>query len=244
MAKPKFLYDNRFDDATPVASTTAAGDFNVLNLRDWRPFTWWKPTAIPATVTVDSGSAQARDYALVYGEAGTYEARGSTDNFSASNVLLATITLTATGLGLAVFASQSFRYTRLTIPSGSPPAVAIAAIGVALEAPNVLYEPFGPIDREVHGHTNRNEVGHALGRIVEFESWRAEILLKNVSRSWARNSFIPAWKSNLRGSPFGFIWDADLPGDVRLVAAGEKLSIPHHTESLCDVGFEVEGIAP
>jgi hypothetical protein len=245
MAKPKFLYDNRFSDATPVASSTAAGDFNVLNLRDWRPFTWWKPTAVPATVTVDSVSAQARDYALVYGEAGTYEARGSTDNFSASNVLLATITLTATGLGLAVFASQSFRYTRLTIPSGSPPAVAIAAIGAALEAPVFFDGEFSPIDRKVHGHTNRNESCHAIGRIVEFESWESQLRFKNVSWTWARDTFLPAWKSKLRGQPFGFCWDSGtFPGDIRLVAAGEKLAIPHRAGSLCDVEIDVEGVAP
>ena len=245
MAKPRFLYDNRFSDATPVASSTAAGDFNVLNLRDFRPFTWWKPASIPATVTVDSGSAKARDYFLIYAEAGTYEARGSTDNFSASNVLLATIVLTATGLALAVFNSASYRYTRLTIPSGSPPAVAIAVIGAALEAPVFFDGSFSPIDRKVHGHTNRNENGHALGRIVEFESWESDILLKNVAWSWARDTFVPAWKASLRGSPFGFVWDSDLyPGDVRLVAAGEKLSVPHRAGSLCDVEIDVEGVAP
>jgi hypothetical protein len=245
MARPKFLYDNRFSDATPVASSTAAGDFNVLNFRDWRPFTWWKPASIPATVTVDSGTSKARDFLLVYGEAGTYEARGSTDNFSASNVLLATLVLSATGLGLVTFASVSHRYTRLTIPSGAAPAVAIAVIGAALEAPVFLEGEFGPIDREVHGHTNRNEAGHALGRIVNFESWASQIVLKNVAWSWARDTFVPAWKSSLRGSPFGFVWDSDtFPGDVRLVAAGKDLAIPHRAGQLCDVEIDVEGVAP
>lgn len=55
MAKPKFLFDNRFDDAVPAASSTAPGDFNVLNLRAWRPHLFWKPNAMPATVTVNSG---------------------------------------------------------------------------------------------------------------------------------------------------------------------------------------------
>src|SRR3990172_8530193 len=64
---PKILYDNRLKDATPVASSTAAGDFNVLNLRDWKAFTWWKPQSLPATVTVDCGVARAADYAFVYG---------------------------------------------------------------------------------------------------------------------------------------------------------------------------------
>jgi hypothetical protein len=99
-AKPKFLYDNRLNDGTPVASTTAAGNFNVLNLRDWRPFTWWKPVSLPATVTVDSGVARPADYALIYGHdlhdaQVAVEIRGSTDNFVASDVLVAVSNLLA-----------------------------------------------------------------------------------------------------------------------------------------------------
>ncbi len=245
MAKPKFLYDNRFADATPVASSTETGDFNVLNLRDWRPYTWWKPTAIPATVTVDSGSARARDYMLVYGEAGVYEARGSTDNFGASNVLLGTLTLTETGLGLVTFNSASHRYTRLTLPSGSPRAVAICAIGAALVSPVYLEGQFDPIYRRVHGQSNRNENGHPLGRAVYFEEWSAQITLRDVSWTWARDSFIPAWKTHLRGSPFGFVWDSDLyPGDVRLVQAGDRFRGPHRAGSFADIDIELEGVAP
>lgn len=245
MAKPKFLYDNRFDDATPVASSTAAGDFNVLNLRDWRAYTWWKPASIPATVTVDSGSAKARDYLLVYGEAGTYEARGSTDNFGASNVLLGTLVLAKTGLGLITFASASHRYTRLTIPSGAAPAVAIAAIGSALEAPVFLEGQFSPIDRKVVGQRNRNENGHPLGSVVYFEEWEERILLPNVAWSWARDTFVPAWKAHLRGSPWAFAWESALyPEDVILVSSGDSLRIPHRAGSLCDVEVEAMGVLP
>jgi hypothetical protein len=195
-------------------------------------------------VTVDSGSARARDFFLVYGEAGTYEARGSTDNFVGSNVLLGTVTLTETGLGLVAFASASHRYTRLSIASGTP-AVAIAAIGAALESPVFLDGEFSPIDRKVHGNTNRNENGHPLGRAVYFESWMETIRLVNVSWTWARSSFLPAWKTHLRGSPFGFAWETDTYAtDVRLVQAGDEVRMPHRAGALADVEFEVQGVAP
>jgi hypothetical protein len=97
----------------------------------------------------------------------------------------------------------------------------------------------------VHGQTNRNEAGHALGRIVNFESWKSQILLTNVSWTWARDTFTPAWKTHLRGSPFGFCWDSETyPGDVRLVAAGQNFAAPHRAGSLCDVQIDVEGVAP
>ena len=62
MSRPAILYDNRLADAAPAASDTAAGDFDVANLADWRPFTWWRPATMPATVTVDSGAAAPVDY--------------------------------------------------------------------------------------------------------------------------------------------------------------------------------------
>jgi len=250
MAKPKFLYDNRLNDATPVASSTAAGDFNVLNLRDWRPYTWWKPSAMPATVTVDCGSAKAADYALIYGhdlftQGATVEIRGSTDNFSASDVLVATSTPGSNDPKLLTFSSQSFRYWRLRFTGSTAPSIAIGVIGAALEAPVYFEGSFSPIDRKVQGQTNRNENGHPLGRAVLFESWEARIRLPNVAWSWARDTFMPAWKTHLRGSPFGFIWESDLyPGDVRLVQAGDELQLPHRAGSLADVEISVEGIAP
>lgn len=250
MAKPKFLYDNRLADAVPVASSTAVGDFNVQNLTAWRPYLWWQPAAMPATVTVDCGAPKPADYALLYGhnlfsKAATVEIRGSTDNFAASDVLVATSAPASDLPVLLTFVSVSFRYWRVRVTGANAPSLAIAAIGAALVAPVYLEGTFNPIDRNVEGATNRNENGHPLGRVVYFETWKTTLQLPNVTWTWARNSFLPVWKSTLRGQPFGFIWDSDLfPEDVRLVQGGDKVSIPHRSGSLCDVQFDVQGVAP
>jgi hypothetical protein len=250
VARPKFLYDNRFADATPVASSTAAGDYNVLNLRDWRPYTWWKPSAMPATVTVDAGSAKAADYALIYGhdlftQGATVEVRSSTDNFSASDVLQASSTPASNDPVLLTFNSASFRYWRLRFTGATAPSIAIGVIGAALESTEYFDGEFDPVRRRVHATTNRNENGHPLGRAVLFESWEHQLKLPNVAWSWARDTFIPAWKSHLRGSPFGFVWESALyPGDVHLVQAGDDLRVPHRAGSLCDVIIDVDGVAP
>ena len=86
MQNPKIFHDNRLADGTPVASSTASG-YNVLNLRDFRPYTWWKPDAMPATVTVDSGKPMQADSVFLCGhDLGTQgtvvEVRGSDDNFA------------------------------------------------------------------------------------------------------------------------------------------------------------------
>jgi hypothetical protein len=192
----------------------------------------------------------AADYALIYGHdlftrGATLEVRGSTDNFSASNDLLATRLATSDDPLLVMFSLAQYRYWRMGLTGAAAPQLAIAAIGAALEAPKFIDGQFSPVDREVEGQTNRSENGHPLGRIVRFESWAARIQLRNVAWSWARDTFLPAWKKHLRGSPFGFVWESDLyPGDVRLVQAGDDLRIPHRAGALADVEIDVKGIAP
>lgn len=121
MGYPKIFHDNRLDDATPVASTTATG-YDVLNLRDFRPYTEWQPTALPATVTVDCAVAKAADYGLVWGnDLHTHgvraEFRGSTDNFSASDVLLGQVSPPSGGKAglLAEWTSAEYRYWRKSL---------------------------------------------------------------------------------------------------------------------------------
>lgn len=194
--------------------------------------------------------AGTADSLFVYGhdlatQGATIEVRGSLDNFVSNDVLIASLKPLSDAPALVFFNSQWYRYWRATFTGANAPSLAIVAIGAALESTVFFEHSFSPIDREVHGHTNRNEDGHALGTIVNFESWEHDILLKDVAWSWARDTFVPAWKTHLRGSPFGFIWDSDLyPGDVRLVAREGKLSIPHRHGSKCDVRFKIKGVAP
>lgn len=240
---PKIFYESRFADAAPVASTTASG-YSVLNVRDWRPYTWWKATVLPATITVDCGVARAADYLLVYGEAATYEVRGSTDNFAASDVPLGSVTLTALGFGLVLFASVSYRYWRLRQTGSGTPAVAIAAPGAALEFPRRMASGFDPIGRSVEGQSNRSERGHPLGSVIDFEEWSGSLSFKNLSQSWVRGTFVPAWKTHLRGSPFLFAWDpVDHASELYLVKAGPGYKTPHGVGQYCDLQFDVKGVA-
>ncbi|MFN7725146.1 MAG: hypothetical protein ACK5QH_08765 [Rubrivivax sp.] len=248
MAKPHIFYDNRLGDAAVVASSTASG-FAASNVADWRPYTWWRPTALPATLTVDCGSARAADYALVHGHtlfsAGcTLEVRGSTDNFGASNVLVASLTPTSDEPQLLLFNSASFRYWRLRITGAATmPALAIAAIGARLELPEWLGQPFDPLGRQIMGQSNRNERGQPLGRVVQFESWKEQIKLERVTWAWVRNVWLPAWRAHLRSSPFVLGWEVDLyPTDLKLVVAGDKFDTPHYSGSTCDLTFDVEAV--
>lgn len=247
--KAKLLHDSRFDDATPAASSTAAGEFNVLNVRDWRPYTWWKAAAMPATITVDCGSARSADYFVLWGHdlgsvGATVQCRGSTDNFVGSDVLVASST-PANDLPLLVaFGAVSYRYWRLRFTGATAPQVAIAAIGAALALPRRLALGFDPLARAAAGQSTRSEGGHPLGASVVFEEWSAQIAVRNVSWSWLRSTFLPAWKGHLRAAPFVLAWDPDEHAtELLLLQSSGMLSTPHNRGELADLAFDARGLA-
>ncbi|MEW6314631.1 MAG: hypothetical protein AB1513_11430 [Pseudomonadota bacterium] len=248
IALPIIAWDNRLSDATPAASSTATG-YNVLNLRDFRPYTWWKPSAMPATVTVDCVSAKAADCCAVYGhdlgsKGATLEVRGSTDNFSASDVLVATVTPANDKPLLLLFTSASYRYWRLKVTGAAAPSLAIAALGARFTLPVKLPYGFDPVARAVRGQSNRSADGHPLGRVVTFEEWSATLTLQKVDMAWLRSDLLPLWKSHLRGKPFIFSWDSgDHADEIYLVQAGDKLSMPHSMPGRADVSFDISGVA-
>jgi hypothetical protein len=126
MSNSKILYDNRLRDAVPVGSTTAAGTL-ARNVADARPYTWWKPTALPATLTVDCDTAKAADAACIVAHnlasmGCDVQIRGSTDGFSGSAVLVASVTPSTDGPVWQAFGSVSYRYWRLRIDGPGTPA--------------------------------------------------------------------------------------------------------------------------
>lgn len=247
---PLILYENRFADATPVASSTAAGSYNVLNLRDWRAYTWWKPSAMPATVTVDCGSAKDADYAVVYGhdlgtKGATLEIRASTDNFGASDLLIASKTPTDDKPFLLQWASASYRYWRTKLTGASAPSLAIAAVGAALQLPRRLTRGFDPIGRVLKGQANRSEGGHPLGRVIEFEEWAERVHVRNVTWSWLRSTWQAAWDAHLRASPHVFAWDpTDHGGELYLVSIKDQFKTPHQVGEFADIEYDIIGRAP
>ncbi|MDF3821970.1 hypothetical protein P3G55_18845 [Leptospira sp. 96542] len=258
MAKPTLFFDNLLADpgATVTASSTDSG-YAVRNLYDWRAYTWWKPTAMPASVTIDCGADRQADFALIHthnlgtlmsSDTITVQVRASSDNFAASDELIATLAPQVEGDDaplLAVFDSpQIYRYWRIVFVGDVVPSIAIAAIGQAFELPEWLSQGFDPLGRTLEGQGNTNEKGQPLGRSVQFESWTQPIVLERISSAWLRSQWMPAWRARLRGQPFVFGWDYELaPTELILVTAGERFASPHYSGGLCDLSFDLSGVA-
>lgn len=247
---PKCLFDNRLDDGTPVASTTAT-NYSVLNLRDWRPGTAWQPTALPATVTIDSGSAVASDYWCIYGHdlfthGCTIELRMSTDNFAASDVLIDSVTPSSNAAFVRHHNTATYRYRRFRITGAATmPSIQIAAMGVAFDIPIYLSSGFDPVGREPMGMLNRSEVGHPLGRTVQWEKWSQQLRFEHVTWAWIRASWEPAWEDHLRDDPFIFQWDqSGHASEIYLVNVEGGFDAPHVPGGYATLSFKVSAAVP
>jgi len=247
---PSIVYDNRFADAAPVASTTEAGDYDVNNLTDFRPYTWWKPTALPATVRVDCGSVKTANCALVYGhdlgtQGATLEIRGSTDNWGASDVLIDSISPADDKPFLLQFSTASYQYHGLRITGTTMPSLAIVALGMLFQFPRRLTAGFDPLGSKAVGQINRSGKGHPLGSVIDYDAWDETLGWRNLSWSWVRANFKPLWQSTLRGSPFVWLWDpTDHADEIYLVNSTGEYAAPHNTGQFCDLTFDIQGVVP
>lgn len=248
MGYPKLLFDNRFSDAVPVASDIAAGNYAAANVMDMRPYTWWKGASMPASLTVNCGAAKAADFALIYGhdlftQGATLEVRGSTDNFVASSVLVATVTPANNNPFLVEFASASYPYWRFNFTGVTNPSIAVAVLGAALVMPKFLTGGFDPLARTAMLQANNNDNGQPLGKIIDFEQFKQTLQFGNVTWTWLRSVWQPAWRSNLRGAPFVFAWDSvNYPTELYLVTAGDTYSTPHQQGVLANLQFDISGV--
>ncbi len=241
--KPVIFYNNVFDLGTITASTTASG-YDADNVADWRTYTYWKASAAPSTLTVDCTSPQAADYALVKVDAGcTIKVYASTDNFSGSNVLVASRTVSAAGLYSILFASVSYRYWRLEFSTASP-AVSIAAIGARLTLPDYLPQGFDPVGRKSIGMQTRNENGQPLGAVTHFREWSETLKFQNATWTYVRGDFLTAWDAHLENEPFGFGWDqTTYPDEIYIVTSDGAFEAGHQVGSRATLSFKIRGVA-
>lgn len=254
MGYPKLLFDNRFSDAAPVASDTAAGNYAAANVNDARSYTWWKGLAMPCYLRVHNAALKPVDYALILGhdmftQGATLEVRGSTDNFVTSNVLIATVTPTSNDPFLVEFAAATYLDLEFNFTGPTNPSIAMALLGSAFVMPKFISSGFDPIGRSVIGQANANEEGNPLGKIINFEARQQSLQFANVTYAWLRATWLPAWNSYLRASPFILAWDSvNYPAELAYLTMDDGsgnagFSSPHKPGGLVDLSFNVYGAA-
>ena len=255
MAIPILAYSNHFENASSVSASSEATGYPKENAYDWRAYTYWKPTSGTShQLDLDYGSAVSADcVALAFHNLDTLGAtvtvHGSTDNFSASDVTVHTVTLNGDAVCFETFTTTSYRYWRINISLGAAgqPYIGAAFIGAKYALPHGLrigYQSIYDNKQDVIVN-NIGQNGNFIGRTLIKQGIQGEIKFEFMTATEMRGNY-RTFIDHARTKPFFFNWnpgtyDAD---SMFLWLQPKGIRAPHATQSLpyYEATVMVEGV--
>lgn len=240
-AKPVILFDNRFVDAAPTATTTAPG-YDVLNIRDWRTYTFWQAMYDGVDyLTVDCGSAKSADALGIIGHnlgsaVATVSVESSDTGAWAGEQVerLSHFTPWSDACLLKLFAPASARYWRIKLFTflSIAPKIAVVCLGSRLTMEKYIQGSFAPDPEKIEGESNRSRGGgHLLGSVMRYHARNIKAQFQHITPAWYAGTFKPAWDAHIsRLKPFFWAWDlTNHPDHVYLAKVPDsfELSAPY-----------------
>jgi hypothetical protein len=215
-AKPVILGENIIELGTPVATDTAAG-YDVLNIIDRRPYTWWQAGGFGTKyLTVDCGAPVTADALGIYFHnlytcAATISVECSSDNFAGdTTVALAGFTVTTDKAILKLFTSVSKRYWRLKLVTASVAArIAIAFLGDRVTFERYLSGNVDPCPEKILAESIKGNTGNLLGSTLRYIEVPIAWNFNNITPAWIESTFRPLWDSHLSQlKPVFLAWES------------------------------------
>lgn len=232
-----------------ASASTSAVDFPADAPLNEMTYEFWRPTAIPATWTLDAGASVSANYfgiaAHTLGSSGTtITIQSSPDNSTWTTI--DSITPTDDSPIMFLFASVTARYYRLSITGSTIPSVGVIYVGTVLEMLRPCYGGLVPISlsRDTVIRPNRSEGGQWLGRSVIRSGSSMSVDYKNLDNAWVRTDFRD-FINDAVIHPFFFAWRPDnYPDDVGYVWVSDDIK-PNNmgVNSLMQVSFNMTGLS-
>ena len=210
-------YDNIIPDSSIVGSSSQAG-FDVTALQNPFTYEFWKPTSLPATVTVDAltsftadyvglGSVQLKDCNVTLEssvDGVTYVEAVSADILTDNDIML-------------LFASTSARYWRFTITAltGTPTvSLSVLNVGESMPMQRMIYGGHTPatLNRRTETRPNMSEGGQWLGRTIIRKGNSEDFSFNNLTSLFVRDTLDP-FIEFARVNPFFVLWRPESFGD-------------------------------
>lgn len=230
---PIILSDNRFLDAAPTATGTAAG-FNVLHLRDLRPYTFWQAAAAGTNyITVNCGSVKPADCLgmishNLFTAGALVSVETSPDGISWSP-RIAPFTPTSDRAFLKPFVSVNAVWFRIKIVTADvAPRIAVAMLGKRLEFPFPPDSPYVPYTESTEEESTISKAGHCLGTVVRYYGIEVNPSFSWPTREWLETVWLPFNNSVARSRKYFFYaWDLErYPDLVFFVKSAGKYETP------------------
>lgn len=217
-----------------------------------RATTWerWKPASLPATLTIDAGSAVSGSYLGI--AAHTLGSNGCTVTYEYSNDGSEWIQIEAFEPAndraiMVLFTEIQAQYWRLTIDGTTAPTVGVVYIGDVLVMQRRIYGGHSPIDlsRTTEIRPNRSEKGQWLGRSIIRQGRATSFSWEHLTPAWYRDNFDP-FVASAREYPFFISWYPDKYPEAVAYCWTNRDIQPSNMgtgKGLMEVSMQVEGFA-
>ena len=213
-AKPMIIgHDNRFLDAAPSATDTAGG-YDVANISDLRPYTWWKAASAGTKyLTVNCGENKSADSLAVIGH-NLYTADAGVSVESSANgsdwtERLAAFTPASDRAFAKIFTTASAQYWRIKIVTAALAAnIAVAIVGERMDFERYPAGPFDPARETLNAVSARSKHGHLIGAALANIAVDINAEFKMLTPAWIESDFRAVWDDHISQiKPFFFCWD-------------------------------------
>lgn len=243
------LYQNRFNDGTVSWSSQTTGGEGV-NTIDPATWNYWQPSAVPASQTLDYGSAVTCDGACIAAHDGhltgsTFVIQYSDD--ATSWTTASTYAPTTAETVFMLFPSVAARYWRFRITG------AACKVGVVMLGQRLGF-PYGPLSGHVPFHhawksemlTNMSDGGEFLGNRVVRTGAQFSVNVGSVGRDFAENDslFVSFERHFNNGGSFAYCGSPlYTPKDCAYcIRDGDAMAVSWvEGDALADISFSVRG---
>jgi hypothetical protein len=205
---------------TITASTEATG-FDAENAADGQTWTYWKPTAVPATWDLTFTSAAVSYVGVAAHNCGTVGATVLAQRWDgAAWVTVATVTPTDDSPIVFLLTRRTAQTTFRVRFTGAIPTVGVIMIGDVTEFPlNCRFVdglPFNEAVQSVYAD-NISDGGHVVDRFEVRKAVPVSMTVNNLSETWVAATLVPL-AAHMAGNP---VFMADRPGSyAKSVAFG------------------------
>lgn len=201
--------------ATLTASTAAVG-YPASNVKREATDAWWKPTAIPATLTLTLPETRKADYIGI----ASHDLAGFTIKYEyndgASWVEIEEFLQPDNSTIMLIHTEVLAAQYRLTISgTGDVPRVGVVYIGKALAMQQPIYGGFTPpISPDVETRGNQSDAGQFLGVSVIRKTQPFSASWQHLTAPWFRKNMLP-FLQTFETRPAFVSWrPADFPDEV------------------------------
>ena len=247
---PALLYENIFREGG-VSASSEDGFSVALNATDGLTYDFWRPTELPASISVEMvASVGVNAAGITFTSAGGRGVTVEIQKWTGSAWETVTSQAGVTErVALFLFAEDSSDEWRIRLSGGSGiPSVADVSIGSVLRFERRIYQGFVPDRFAVRTEyaVNRSRNGQRLGATIVREGIENSVTIDNLTGEWVDDNLPPLIRHVRETLPMYFAWRPDKYQDDVVFCWGTADIKPNNSgpADYRQFSFDYEGIGP